>query len=343
MKEGIVMKNYSKLMALLLALVMALSIAAFAEEGAEQAMVEETVEAEAPAEETPAEEAAEAAEAADPEAPAEEAPADAEEPAEEAAPTEAPAPESTPAPLKELSGFIGTHFMSFVNKIGDMWPMQGDLIRYENEVLGVMTDEGTLLDLMVFRTGGSYTLYGISTGMTLDDASARLAADGWEAREEDGWLSGTGTVGHRFDRGEGAMIILFADDAGVIDEVMAGTQVAALKCKIAEVKEFTSATPTPEPTATPDPAMSAGGTIKLKGGVDSVNVRSGAGTGYDRVAQMYTGDSGEYLGEAVEDESGVCWYKIEFNGKTGYVSAKFTSCTLLDGTFITSDRGTLDY
>ena len=310
------MKMTKKLLALILTLILALSCIGLAEEAAadETETPEEAVETEIPASEDLGEEAAE------PEV------------------TPEPAPE---VPLKELRDFVGTHFMSFVYKIGDMWPMEGELIRYENDVLGVMSVDGELIDLITFRTGGNYTLFGVSTGMPLEEATQLLTMQGWVGREEDGWLSGAGSVGHRFDDGEGWMMILFADEDGIVEQVMAGTPVAALMVKVAEKKEFTQPSPTPEPSPTPDPALTNTGTVRVKSGVGMVNVRGGAGTSFGIVTQLEEGTDAEYLGEGQADPDGICWYKVKVGSTEGFVSAKFTTLTLMDGTFISTDKGVL--
>ncbi|MBR3560785.1 MAG: SH3 domain-containing protein [Oscillospiraceae bacterium] len=52
-------------------------------------------------------------------------------------------------------------------------------------------------------------------------------------------------------------------------------------------------------------------------GGSNVNVRSGAGTGYNRIAQLGTGKRVTVL-----DKSGD-WYHISFDGRTGYISASY--------------------
>ena len=42
-----------------------------------------------------------------------------------------------------------------------------------------------------------------------------------------------------------------------------------------------------------------------------------------RPGTMHTGETAKYLGETKKDERGVAWYKVSFNGKTGWVSSKY--------------------
>ena len=59
----------------------------------------------------------------------------------------------------------------------------------------------------------------------------------------------------------------------------------------------------------------------------SLNVRSGAGTGYRTVASLSNGSSVTVIGEETASD-GVLWYKIRFTGSqgaqtTGYVSSQY--------------------
>lgn len=73
-----------------------------------------------------------------------------------------------------------------------------------------------------------------------------------------------------------------------------------------------SSAPTPSSSATSVPVASASANATVKGG-SSVNVRTGPGKSYSRVTTVGTGKRVELLGS----ESG--WYKITFDGKTGYI------------------------
>ena len=84
----------------------------------------------------------------------------------------------------------------------------------------------------------------------------------------------------------------------------------------------TEASAAPAETNTAPAAVEGNATIK--GG--NINVRSGPGTGYDRVATVGTGKRVTLLGE----EGG--WCKIGFDGKTGYIL----------GTYLTPDDGALE-
>ena len=68
-------------------------------------------------------------------------------------------------------------------------------------------------------------------------------------------------------------------------------------------------------------AALAAGPIQTEG---SVNVRKGAGLEYDRTTAMAKSDTARYLGETKKDSRGVAWYKVDWNGKTGWVSSRYT-------------------
>ena len=55
----------------------------------------------------------------------------------------------------------------------------------------------------------------------------------------------------------------------------------------------------------------------------SVYLRSGAGRDYSSKGVVPKGKSLTYLDETKKDERGVAWYKVKYNGKTGWVSSKY--------------------
>ena len=61
-------------------------------------------------------------------------------------------------------------------------------------------------------------------------------------------------------------------------------------------------------------------TVKATG---KVNLRKGPGLDYKSLGTIHTGETAKYLGETKKDERGVAWYKVSFNGKTGWVSSKY--------------------
>ncbi|MGN0185909.1 MAG: SH3 domain-containing protein [Aristaeellaceae bacterium] len=65
--------------------------------------------------------------------------------------------------------------------------------------------------------------------------------------------------------------------------------------------------------------------VKVVGG--SVNIRSKAGTSYKVVGSMPSGAYGTCLGTAAKDTRGVVWYKVNYNGVTGWVSSRYSKIT----------------
>ena len=65
--------------------------------------------------------------------------------------------------------------------------------------------------------------------------------------------------------------------------------------------------------------------VKVVGG--SVNIRSKAGTSYKVVGSMPSGAYGSCLGTAAKDTRGVVWYKVKYNGVTGWVSSRYSKIT----------------
>jgi len=62
-------------------------------------------------------------------------------------------------------------------------------------------------------------------------------------------------------------------------------------------------------------ALSKGDVLECTG--DDVNVRKGAGTSYGKLGQLDKGDKVTYLGKSGK------WYKVEYNGKTAYVTSQY--------------------
>ena len=55
----------------------------------------------------------------------------------------------------------------------------------------------------------------------------------------------------------------------------------------------------------------------------NVNVRKGPGLGYDILGSITKGSTLPFLGEVKKDSRGVYWGKVEYKGKTGWISSKY--------------------
>lgn len=55
------------------------------------------------------------------------------------------------------------------------------------------------------------------------------------------------------------------------------------------------------------------------------NVRTGPGLGYSSIGGLAQGESAPYLGDSSVDERGVVWYNISYNGRSAWVSSRYTS------------------
>ena len=69
-----------------------------------------------------------------------------------------------------------------------------------------------------------------------------------------------------------------------------------------------------------DAAGTSGSYIQATG---RLNVRSGPGLGYDDKGTLLSGSTATYLNEYSVDERGVTWYKISYNGGSGWVSSRY--------------------
>ena len=65
----------------------------------------------------------------------------------------------------------------------------------------------------------------------------------------------------------------------------------------------------------------SGRTVKAAG---DLYLRKGPGLSYAKTVVMKTGKTASYLGESKKDNRGVAWYKVSFNGKTGWVSSRYS-------------------
>ncbi len=82
------------------------------------------------------------------------------------------------------------------------------------------------------------------------------------------------------------------------------------------------------------------GTVSTGG--DTLYVRSGPGTSYSKLGYLTSGKTFTITGKA-QDSSGTWWYRLTYNGKTGYVSSKYVKTTTSSGTTETpkSAKGTV--
>lgn len=55
------------------------------------------------------------------------------------------------------------------------------------------------------------------------------------------------------------------------------------------------------------------------------NVRTGPGLGYSSIGGLSQGESAPYLGDTSIDERGVAWYNISYNGRSAWVSSRYTT------------------
>ena len=61
-------------------------------------------------------------------------------------------------------------------------------------------------------------------------------------------------------------------------------------------------------------------TLKTTG---QVNMRKGPGLKYATIMTIGKGKTLTYTGTSKKDSRGVTWYKVSFNGKTGWVSSRY--------------------
>lgn len=65
------------------------------------------------------------------------------------------------------------------------------------------------------------------------------------------------------------------------------------------------------------------GTAQAVGG--NCNIRNAPNLNGNEIGMMKKGQTATYLGSSSVDERGVTWYKVNFNGKIGWVSSRYTN------------------
>lgn len=68
--------------------------------------------------------------------------------------------------------------------------------------------------------------------------------------------------------------------------------------------------------------------VKIKG---DCNLRTGPGLGYSVRTSVPAGKKLTYLGSRKKDGRDVTWYKVKYNGKTGWVSSRLSSLSSSGG------------
>ena len=71
----------------------------------------------------------------------------------------------------------------------------------------------------------------------------------------------------------------------------------------------------------PKPSTSAKNKVTTTG---EVNLRKGPGLKYGKVATLAKGATLKYLGSTSKDSRGVKWYKVSYDGKTAWISSKYS-------------------
>ena len=65
----------------------------------------------------------------------------------------------------------------------------------------------------------------------------------------------------------------------------------------------------------------SGKTVKATG---NMHLRKGPGLDYAEICVIKTGKTATYMGSTKKDARGVAWYKVSFNGRTGWVSSRYS-------------------
>lgn len=71
-------------------------------------------------------------------------------------------------------------------------------------------------------------------------------------------------------------------------------------------------------------AVTGGKHRYIEGDDGKSHVRTGPGLDYEAIGVLHRGEDARYLGETAIDDRGVLWYKIKWNGKSAWVSSRYT-------------------
>jgi len=70
--------------------------------------------------------------------------------------------------------------------------------------------------------------------------------------------------------------------------------------------------------------VAGGKNYKIGGDSGKSHVRTGPGLEYKSIGILHRGEEAKYLNKTSTDDRGVVWYKIEWNGRSAWVSSMYT-------------------
>lgn len=230
--------------------------------------------------------------------------------------------------LVELSGYLGTDFFAFVDRMGDMddgGATSG--IQYSNWDLTICgdwfyyNDEDAYIQYISLDQKCNYSLIGIYVTMDAKEAMKTLLRAGWKLT--DSW-----DIGSSFEDPNGNRISFWFDGSNSIYSVciFLNTDILEEMYDSGRAYDFSKlfVYDDPESGAANDshadeyaPEAASAYTT------GNVNLRTGPGLGYDSAGSIPSGVYIEYLGESSMDERGVAWYYVRYNDKTGWSSSKY--------------------
>lgn len=230
--------------------------------------------------------------------------------------------------LIELSGYLGTDFFAFVDRMGDMdddGATSG--IQYSNWDLTICgdwfynNDEDIFISYISLNQKCNYSLMGVYVSMDAKEAMKTLLRAGWKLT--DSW-----DIGSSFEDPNGNWISFWFDGSNSILEVciFVSTDIIEEMYDSGRNYDFSKLFVYDDPesgTANDSYADEYASEVGSAYTTGNVNLRTGPGLGYDSAGSIPSGVYVEYLGESSVDERGVAWYYVRYNGKTGWSSSKY--------------------
>lgn len=215
-----------------------------------------------------------------------------------------------PENMTELSGYLGVDIYQMpelLDGLSEEYFGEGAAYGNDGATFYSFTMWGLVSEIRTCYKS-NFSLCGVYVTMESQDALRTLLKSGWKMTDKwDGAMSFEDANGNKFycylDGDDAVESATLEANYDLLDGILAGLYGAEeLLNYESEAIQATSATA--RTTA-------------------EVNMRSGAGTGYDVVCAIPADTTVDYLGESSTDDRGVVWYHIRCDGMTGWSSSKY--------------------
>ena len=220
--------------------------------------------------------------------------------------------------LTELSGYLGTDIDAFGPAMNAAEYNQSDRWGFANDdVCATSIYSWKYIEELELRQKCNYTLCGVYVSMDAKEARSALLKSGWKITDQ------TSTYVN-YEDADGNWLSLSLDASGAVTQVYlaaGGSNLDRLADGRHDGSPMIGAAPAASAAAygeAPSEASSMQARTTAK-----VNMRTGAGLGFDTIGSIPGSTTVEYLGEESTDDRGVVWYHVRYNGNDGWCSSKY--------------------